>query len=297
MNLDLTINKVIKNIRVVSKEQAEKDYLKLCNEKDLSLLSIIGNKALDYFFFQYRLKTKTDKKNLSFIDWLELKKKSGFTNSEIRLLDYGINDFRKGERYEIALFKCFGMYNGYVTSFKPIIARNLYRRYNPKCILDFSSGWGGRCLAAMSLNIDYIGFDTNKNLKKAYNDMLELFKCSSTNKIYFEDSSKADLSKFKYDFIFTSPPYYKKNKLVETYEHMPTYKNKEDFNENFLFIVIKNSFLHLEKGGHLCLNIPEYQYEDILPILGKETDKIELVKVARSTTNYKEYIYIWKKNV
>ena len=50
-----------------------------------------------------------------------------------------------------------------------MISKYLYEIYKPTTILDFSMGWGGRLVAAMTIpNIKYIGFDTNTDLINPY---------------------------------------------------------------------------------------------------------------------------------
>jgi hypothetical protein len=82
---------------------------------------------------------------------------------------------------------------------------------------------------------------------------------------------------------------------------MPTYKDKDDFNERFFFPVVRNTYKHLKMGGTYALNIPIEMYEDIKPILGTPTTKIPLAIAKRGKSEgrlgggYKEYIYVWKK--
>ncbi len=46
-----------------------------------------------------------------------------------------------------------------VSLFKPSIAKYLYKHYAVSSVLDYSSGWGARALAAMSLGLEYYGID------------------------------------------------------------------------------------------------------------------------------------------
>lgn len=43
--------------------------------------------------------------------------------------------------------------------------------------------------------------------------------------------------------------------LLEKYENS-NYKDSEDFLKKFYNPVVLNSYKHLKKGGHFCLNIP-----------------------------------------
>ena len=147
----------------------------------------------------------------------------------------------------------------------------------------------------MSLNKNYIGFDTNKNLREAYNGIMTTYPYSSTVSIDFTDSSTVDYSQYEYDMVFTSPPYYRNNKLIEQYDNMPSYRTRQDFYDKFLIPVIKNTYKHLKDGGVFALNINVGMYDDLLHILGECNEKIPLTLSDRKN-NYNEYIYVWKKN-
>ena len=285
------LKRIVHEIKPITKTEAINDYIKLqlipCYKiKDSSL---IGNTAADFFFFKYRIKTLGNK-GISFYDL-------------IKNIDDYINNknFKSLERYydnTISEYKLYytyyRLYYGSVSQFKAIIAKKLYCKFKADKILDFSAGWGGRCLAAMSLNLNYTGIDSNILLKKPYEAMIKTYQHDSQINMIFKDSSKIDYSKLDYNFVFTSPPYYN-TQLIETYEKMPLYKSKEDFNENFFFKVVKNSYDNMKNGTYI-LNIPDYMYVDIKQILGP-SDKKKLLYINKRNNNYKEYIYIWfKKN-
>jgi tRNA1(Val) A37 N6-methylase TrmN6 len=135
---------------------------------------------------------------------------------------------------------------------------------------------------AIHNNINYIGFDTNKNLKKPYDKIIKLLKLNNKVKIIFRDSSKINYKKYTYDMVITSPPYYN----IELYPYMKKLK-KEEWLNNFLIPMINNSYNNLSKGGHYILNIPIILYEIVKNIIGVADKKIKLKN--------KEYIYIWYK--
>ena len=292
--------KISSKIKNISLEDAKEDYekLRIIECKNINQRSLLGNKALDYFFFEKRLMTKSNK-NINFFDFYRNIKNYENKPYFINFINYGKN---RNTNYLTILYDFFKLYFGSIQSFKPIIAKSLYCKYKPTTILDFSAGWGGRALAAMSMDLNYIGFDTNKDLKNIYNKMCKTYKHNGNVKIYIKDSSKIDYSQYNYDMVFTSPPYFKENKLVETYKNMPVYKTKEEFNNNFLFPVVINSYKYLSNGGWFCLNIPKYMYEDLKKILGKANHKFLLNINTRnlqlknlSSHDYEEYIYIWNK--
>ena len=282
-------------IKPTTKEEAIADYeaLRAVPCKKINPRSKVGNIAMDYFFFDLRLQTKA-KGGMDFPTFYQ-KRDYLRTPSAKRLYDYNI---AHGKSPIVSAYDVFRLYRGSINAFKPIIAKQLYCRYNPTSILDFSAGWGGRCLGAMSLDIDYTGFDTNTALRKAYKRMVATYPSESKVRIEFRDSSKVDYSKYDYDFVFTSPPYFQKTRPTEEYKNMPTYESREDFNERFFFPVVRNSYAGLKRGGHFALNIPKDMYADIKKVLGKATKKHTLYITPRYSGQpavYGEYIYVWRK--
>ena len=62
---------------------------------------------------------------------------------------------------------------GTLSSMRTSAALQMYRKYNAKKVLDFTAGWGSRMTAALAADIDYIGIDSNKSLKKGYNKIIK----------------------------------------------------------------------------------------------------------------------------
>jgi hypothetical protein len=300
-------NKYLKDIKNITEDEALEDLENLKKKDPLDINNqkgIVGNKFLDYFFFEKRIKTRK-KTHPTFPEFLEKIKMGEISEREkIWILNFfksyknKIGEKKSSNEILKILYRYFNLYHGSISSFKPIIAEIIYKKFNPKSILDFSAGWGGRFLGAYILDIPYIGFDTNKELKEPYENMTKILN-SKKQKIIFKDSSKIDFSKYNYDMVFTSPPYYN----LERYENMPIYKDKQEFNEKFLYPVIINSYKHMKKG-HYILNIPKNMYEDIINnnILKKADEIIPLhisnrniKKKELSESDYSENIYVWKK--
>ena len=292
--------KLSKKLKDISENDAREDYNKLLKLKITHENSntLIGNVVLDYFFFPYRLDTKS-RRNTSFYELLkdkEILKKQYFINFN----NYHLN--KPNYNYLKMMYSFFRLYYGSISNFKPSQAIYIYDKFKPTSVLDFSAGWGGRLLGAMTIpNLKYIGFDTNIDLKEPYEKMINFLDCKDRCKIIFKDSSKIDYSKYDYDMVFTSPPYY----TLEKYENMPDYKDYEDWNNNFLIPVISNTYKYLKEGGTYIININSDIYEDIVKIIGKCDLKIPFKLTARhlddkgltKKKDYGEYFYIWfKKN-
>jgi hypothetical protein len=290
----MNIQQIANKIKQISLEDALRDYDKLCLATlDTKPLSIVGNTAIDFHFFKHRLMIRT-RRGIDFITFLR----------QFKYLDRGFLQvyayaLTKERRTVIdAAYRSFKLYCGTIQLFKPLIARQLYLKYRPTNILDMCAGFGGRALAAMSLNIPYIGFDTNRDLEESYVAMTSIFPHTSPVEIHYVDSASVDYSQFDYDFCFTSPPYYAKGRLIETYQNMPNYQSYSHFIETFLRPMISNSFNMLKEGGTYCLNIPVDMIDDVVEILQRQPDdKFLLPKQERPSKHRKEeFIYIWKKN-
>jgi len=261
-------------------------------------LSKVGNDVVNKYTAAERLNTM-GMHHLSFYDvW--------FNKLTIKKQKYARNFFkfyRKSYKTypEIKImFRLSNLYFSAVSIFKPLVAMDVYCRFKPNCILDFTMGWGGRLVGACALNIPkYIGIDNNNNLKTPYNKMTSFLKKHSTTdvQLFFQDALTVDYSKLKYDLVLTSPPYYN----IETYgdnKEKEKEKEKEDWDNNFYIPIFKKTFQYLKKGGYFCLNIPTDVYENVaIDVLGKPFDTIKMPKAKRtSDEKYCEYIYIWYKN-
>ena len=271
-----------KSIRNISKKEAIQSYEDLKKWEGNPGLGRAGLKTLDYYFFHNRLKTKT--KNISFYDAMK------DPSSVKHLYSLSKKYKKKGKNTQKNRYSVFQLYYGSVNQFRPVVAKWIYETLKPASILDFSAGWGGRCLAAISLNIPYTGIDTNLQLKKGYADMIHTFQGKAH--ILFQPAEQVDYSKLNYDLCFTSPPYY----TIEKYEHMPSYPTKQDFNNNFLIPVIQQVWKYLKINGNLALNIPDDMYAVIKPHLPVKAYKLPLPMANKNMNAYTEFIYIWKKS-
>lgn len=256
-------------------------------------LSQTGNKVVNKYTLVERLNTH-GYQNINFYDvWFNkntLKKEKYVKN----IIDFYKK--RKTKYPEIkVMYRLSNLYFSAVSIFKPLIAMDIYCRFKPQCVLDFTMGWGGRLVGACVLNIPrYIGIDSNQNLRTPYNKMCKFLRKHSTTDIelYFQDALMIDYSKLNYDLVLTSPPYYN----VETYGGNEQQSN-EDWDNNFYIPIFKKTFQHLKKGGYYCVNIPEVVFNNVaIKVLGKPYDKIILPKSKRTNIEtYHEYIYVWKK--
>jgi len=205
------------------------------------------------------------------------------------------------KRYDI-----FQLYYGPINQFRPTEAKRLYCTLKPKHgVLDFSAGWGGRCLGAMAYGIPYVGIDANTGMKKTYETMIKTLNPSAKVTMLFQPSETVDFSAFTYDLVFTSPPYF----TLEEYENMPEYGSKEGFLDKFFRPVVRNAWANLHRSGHMALNMPKEMYDAIKDSLPRVWKRIQMPISNRHPTNAvegrrigekdsggrSETIYVWKK--
>lgn len=280
---------IAKQIRSITKEDAILSFEKL-KELNCSVnpgLNNAGIKALDYIFLKHRIKAKT-KSGISFYDAIRNKKISQNLLKYVKRWKHKtiLKKNMVNLKYDV-----FQLIYGSVNQFRPTIAKWLYCLLGAKKgILDISAGWGGRCLAAISLGVPYIGIDANTNLKKSYEQMIKMYADAGADagganhtsngskvKMIFSPAEKVDFSKFEYDLIFTSPPYF----TLEKYENMPAYGSKKEFLDVFFIPVILSAWRYLKVGGKMALNMPEEMFEAIRDYLPKLSKKIYMKLKSR----------------
>lgn len=213
------------------------------------------------------------------------------------------------------LIRVYGYKVSRAYNFPPNIAKCMYNTYKAKRVLDFSSGFGGRLFGFWCSEAkEYIGIDPNKKI-----DYLGIMKYMKEHdnrdkkvkiiQLPAEDVDFKTLGKF--DFIFTSPPYFN----LEVYSEDETqssnrYKEYKEWKDNFLFNVLKKCISVLTKGGRLCINIKnmnKYKIaEDMVDYLNKnkEIEKEDIIYIKQQKKSKekdksifeKENIYIFIKN-
>lgn len=296
---------IAKDLRDITKEDAMESYKEL---QEISMkgpdFSRVGLKALDYFFLHHRIKAKT-KHHISFYDAM----KDAALKKHLNTLVVRYKKKSLAEYDDIGLLKAqyqvFQLWYGTINQFRPVIAKWIYSLLKPKTgILDFSSGWGGRALAAISMGIPYTGIDANKKLETSYRNMIKQYAPTANITMTFKPSEEVDFSKFKYDLVFTSPPYF----MIEEYEKMPKYKSKQGFLDIFFIPVVLNAWKYLQPGGNMALNMPSEMYDAVKDLLPKVKRELVLplsnrhpVNTVKRTTLGKhdkerhELIYVWHK--
>ena len=300
--------------RGTTRAKAIDEFLKLKKmaKSDINPKSSIGNGLVDYGTEKARRKTKY--RNKSFIElWNNKTRRKKVIGFAKRLKKKDPN-----KSVLTAIRSAIDLQWGTVNTMRTAAAMHMYKKYKATRVLDFTAGWGARLIAAMALDIDYIGIDSNKSLKPGYDKLIALLKPYSKSKVkmIYKEAQKVDMSKIgKFDYVFTSPPY----EYLEVYEHMKNYENtgkikqpsssqtikmsdSSKFYDDFLVPTLKNAYKNLPVGKYICLNMPDIMYDKIKK-RWKGMTKKETYKISKRTGSSwgtknrrgKELIFCWKK--
>lgn len=179
-------------------------------------------------------------------------------------------------------------------------------------ILDPSSGWGDRLIAALASDAKlYHGFDPNKKLQKGYKNIIKSFnKISSQNpkgqtsvtvkSIPFEDSKLKDNF---YDIALTSPPYFDLEKYGDDAKQSiikhPTY----DEWLKFYYIYLMKMLYAVKSDGYIVVYIEDVTSNGVRYNMREFT--IKTVNNSNLVKNHKRlglkvgksirYALIWQK--
>ena len=305
MNLNNDEKQIIANkIKCISETDMKNDYDMLkkmitteTNTVEFNERCRVGNNVIDFFTFRERLETR-GKYNINFYEFIsnieEFKKKKFI---QTMLTYYETTKNAKGLKNEyIVLKEVYNICISAINIFRPLVAVEVYQRFKPTRILDFSAGWGGRALGAAVCNTAYFGLDINAGLHNAYNKMSAFLNSNSSDKLInmvIADAVSFDYSTISpgYDMVFSSPPYY----FIEKYSHNKNYTSKDEMDQHFYIPVFSNTFKHLLPGGHFVLNVNKEIYERVCLSLFGPAEQTMNCKKSKRQNNYREMIYIWKK--
>lgn len=197
--------------RVYTEDEIVQEFYKLrqkLNKEDITFpikISYIGYKCTDYFFQIQRLNVESDT-NMSCIEYWKKRKD--------KILDY-----HKKQKCKKDLFGTIVFMKRAPSHFSPFVAAMIYRYFSATKIVDPYAGWGDRCLAAIALNIDYIGIDSNTQLASSYRRLIDTFPHHSNVEFISDKSENIDLAIYEPDLIFSSPPFWNNKRMVEKYPH------------------------------------------------------------------------------
>lgn len=236
-----------------------------------------------------------------------------------RCLDKALTSETRNHNMRTFYFKESRFYYSTPINFAPIRAKAIYERFCPPngIIYDYSAGYGGRMLGALSSsrNFYYIATDPNKN---TYYNLLNLGKYiekvskrENSYKIYNLPSEKLGLKPNSIDFAFSCPPFFKReiysNEETQSTVAFPVY---EDWLEGYVRPTIQNCYIALKDNGIYGVDIMNYFYsgkkvtlvQDWIKIAEEEgfvfrkAFPIQSQVRAKKDENEIEKIYIFTKN-
>lgn len=169
---------------------------------------------------------------------------------------------------------CAPMRTHVAPQFRPSVAKFIYDRFGGGRVLDFSAGWGDRLSAALATSsvTHYTGIDPNTNLHPGYQSQIETYNRNVDGDIFdwfgsftpksirmiHSPAEDADLGDDTYDVVFTSPPYFDRERYSDNEtQSWKRYKQSDSWLSGFMYPVVKKVWDHLRPGGHLCVNIAD----------------------------------------
>jgi len=196
-----------------------------------------------------------------------------------------------------------------VSNFRPITASMIYKLFCDEgdTVWDMSCGWGGRLLASIKANVNYIGTDPNTQTMKGLKQMITTFGVKARDyKLHTIGSEEYKPKKNSLDFCFTSPPYWDTEKYSkEKTQSYIKFKTLNEWKEGFLKKTIDNCYHGLKSNKFLALNVAnvigvyetfEQDTKRIAEEIGfKWVDTFNLSLSSQSKTSKDEPIFIFRK--
>ena len=196
-----------------------------------------------------------------------------------------------------------------VSNFRPVTASALYKLFTTPggTVFDMSCGWGGRLLASIKADVNYIGTDPNTKTMKGLKEMAKTFgRQARKYDLIVKGSEEYRPKKDSLDFAFTSPPYFDTEKYSnEKTQSYLKYSNINTWKEKFLKKTIENVYYGLKKNKFMAINVADVtnHYEtfesdtvDIAKSVGfKLVDTFDLILSSQQDDFKSEPIFIFKK--
>jgi 23S rRNA U2552 (ribose-2'-O)-methylase RlmE/FtsJ len=173
--------------------------------------------------------------------------------------------------------------------------------YRPR-MLDPSAGWGDRLITAMSLDIEYLGYDPNTALRNGNDQSIALLGQQKYHRVVYQPFETADLSQEKpFDIVFTSPPYFD----VERYTTLPgqsniSYPSYDMWIEKFFKPMLLKSWTALRIGGYMVIHIADVRYRSFTLVLRRYMQSIGamymgIIGYAGSSLDTATPMFVWLK--
>ena len=147
-----------------------------------------------------------------------------------------------------------------VSHFKPLIAKYVYEKYKVKSTIDYSCGWGARCVGALSLGINYYGIDP-----LTYDRINQIIKYFNGSGVALGDGSESlDYSVFPdVDMCFSCPPYFDLEIYSNDEKQSSQHKKYENWLEKYWEPTVEKCFGKCSYFGFVAVkNVRKYNLLD-----------------------------------
>jgi hypothetical protein len=222
-----------------------------------------------------------------------------------------IRIYETGQKVFPVGLKAFRMsFCQYSVNFPPLTAKWVYEKFTEKWkqeptiyVWDPSAGWAGRLLGALAVedkrHITYLACDPNTDHtttpgRTKYHEIHDFY-CQNISKggifgaehttLKFWQTGSEEIQynpgfceyRGKLSLVFTSPPYFSKEKYSNDPEQSCVkFSNYHDWKNGFLYETLKTAYEWLRPGGIIVLNIADAKFGNkVLPL---EADSCEIMK-------------------
>lgn len=242
---------IISDKKLMTRHEYRRPLSKYCIQ-----VSATGNDASDYFHRTERMKCDHVKFCSPYKIWQDLEKRKYILRALWSL---------KHRRVDTNLLVAAIALRWYIAAqFRPSAAKAIYELFGARHVLDPSAGWGDRFAGffAASGTESYVGIDPNLNLHEGYRQQGKLYgffcKLGKAYDFIPGGAEDADLSERRFDFVFTSPPYFGTERYSRHRgQSWLRYDNIDAWLHQFLFRMLRRAWSVLEPGGLLAINIAD----------------------------------------
>ena len=158
------------------------------------------NKITDYFSEECRIKCRfgNNKSPNNIYHIFKNKIYKWCIDNNIKFNNYNFYEYLYNHKHKVC------------SNFDITIVLSLLKIFKPTNMLDFSAGWGDRLVGAIAYGTKYTGVDPSECMEPIYKKIIDtLADNKSDYNVIKSPFEKVKLKENSYDFVFTSPPFFK----------------------------------------------------------------------------------------
>lgn len=183
-------------------------------------------------------------------------------------------------------------------NFRITVALTVLNYFKPKKWLDISAGWGDRLMAAILYKIKlYVSVDPNLDLHPCYDNIIKTFVSPAKRKnfiIYKNGFLEAQLPNEKFDFVFSSPPFFTLEIYSQFEENsLMKHKSEKEWCDNFFVKSLIKAYNYLEKDGIMILYMGGSHY--VMHMMHKLDKIMDYKGIIYFYEKSPRAMYVWKK--